>query len=107
MEIGVLGEADPGDGASKIVRILYRGSYSGDKLLPESNVFLFSMVFLDWTGVIEPDRRIRLEDKSESEAIEAGGVLGTVVPPIFAVIPDPVELDEVVSVLREVEERIR
>jgi len=104
LEIGVLGEDDPEDGASKIVRILYRGLYSGDELLPEPNVFLFSVVFLDWTGVIEPDRRIRFEDESESKAVEVEEVLESVISLIFSILPDPIELDEVFPELGEVEE---
>ncbi len=60
MVVGVLRDGEPKrDGAaSKIVRILYRGLYSGDRLLPESNFFLFSLVF-GWIGVTEPDLRVR------------------------------------------------
>ena len=58
MEVGVLRDNSEREGPSKIVRILYRGLYSGERLLPESSFFLFSLV-ADWIGVKEPDLRVR------------------------------------------------
>ncbi len=105
MAVGVLGERDPRDGtASNMVRILYRGLYSGERLLPESNFFLFSLVFV-WIGVTEPDLRIRFEDEvSGSKANEAEESLQSIVSVDFSVIPRSIEFKKVFPRLGFVEE---